>query len=62
MVTGAIVIRKYVLSPTSSYEVKYKEFDEKDEVIEFVNKWMRSHVIALQKAKLRLIGMQDDED
>ena len=23
---------------------------------------MRSHVIALQKAKLRLIGMQDDED
>lgn len=37
-------------------------FDKKDEVIEFVNKWMRSHAIALQKAKLRLIGMQDDED
>lgn len=62
MVTGSIVIGKYILIPTSSYKVKYKEFDEKDEVIEFVNKWMRSHVIALQKAKLRLIGMQDDED
>ena len=62
MVTGSIVIGKYVLNPTSSYEVKYKEFDKKDEVIEFVNKWMRSHAIALQKAKLRLIGMQDDED
>jgi len=36
--------------------------DNKDEVIEFVNKWMRSHAIALQKAKLRLIGMQDDKD
>ena len=43
-------------------KVKYKEFDNKDEVIEFVNKWMRSHAIALQKAKLRLIGMQNDED
>lgn len=62
MNAGAIVIGNYILNPTSSYEVKYKEFDEKDEVIEFVNKWMRSHVIALQKAKLRLIGMQDDED
>ena len=62
MVTGSIVIGKYVLNPTSSYEVKYKEFDKKDEVIEFVNKWMRSHAIALQKAKLRLIGMQDDKD
>lgn len=62
MVTGSIVIGNYVLNPTSNYEVKYKEFDEKDEVIEFVNKWMRSHAIALQKAKLRLIGMQDDED
>ena len=62
MVTGSIVIGKYVLNPTFSYEVKYKEFDEKDEVIEFVNKWMRSHAIALQKAKLRLIGMQNDED
>ena len=62
MVTSSIVIGKYVLNPTSSYEVKYKEFDKKDEVIEFVNKWMRSHAIALQKAKLRLIGMQNDED
>ena len=62
MDAGSIVIGKYVLNPTSSYEVKYKEFDNKDEVIEFVNKWMRSHAIALQKAKLRLIGMQDDED
>ena len=62
MVTGSIVIGNYVLNPTSSYEVKYKEFDEKDEVIEFVNKWMYSHAIALQKAKLRLIGMQNDED
>lgn len=62
MISGSIVIGKYVLNPTSNYEVKYKEFDEKDEVIEFVNKWMRSHAIALQKAKLRLIGMQDDED
>lgn len=62
MVTGSIVIGNYILNPSSNYEVKYKEFDEKDEVIEFVNKWMRSHAIALQKAKLRLIGMQDDED
>lgn len=62
MVSGSIVIGNYVLSPSSSYEVKYKEFDEKEEVIEFVNMWMRSHAIALQKAKLRLIGMQDDED
>lgn len=60
--SGSIKIGNYVLNPTSNYEVKYKEFDEKDEVIEFVNKWMRSHFIALQKAKLRLISMQDDED
>ena len=62
MISGSIVIGNYVLNPTSNYEVKYKEFDKKDEVIEFVNKWMRSHVIASQKAKLRLIGMQNDED
>lgn len=62
MEAGSIVIGKYVLNPSSSYEVKYKEFDKKEEVIEFVNKWMRSHAIALQKAKLRLIGMQDDDD
>lgn len=62
MVTGSIVIGKYVLNPSSNYEVKYKEFDKKEEVIEFVNKWMHSHAIELQKAKLRLIGMQDDED
>lgn len=55
-------ILKYVLAPRSTYKVHIKEFDEKEEVIEFVNKWMRSNVIALQKAKLRLIGMQDDED
>lgn len=59
---GSIVIGNYVLNPSSNYEVKYKEFNEKDEVIEFVNKWMRSHAIALQKAKLKIIGMQDDED
>ena len=62
MVTGSIVIGNYILNPSSSYEVKYKEFDKQEEVIEFVNKWMRSHAIALQKAKLRLIGMQDDKD
>lgn len=62
MNAGSIVIGNYILNPYSSYEVKYKEFDKQEEVIEFVNKWMRSHVIALQKAKLRLIGMQDDED
>ena len=60
MNAGSIVIGNYVLNPSSSYEVKYKEFDKQEEVIEFVNKWMRSHAIALQKAKLRLIGMQDD--
>lgn len=62
MVAGSIVIGNYVLIPSLNYKVKYKEFDEKDEVIEFVNKWMRSNAIALQKAKLKLIGMQDDED
>ena len=62
MNAGSIVIGNYILNPSSSYEVKYKEFDKQEEVIEFVNKWMRSHAIALQKAKLRLIGMQDDED
>ena len=62
MNSDSIVIGNYVLNPSSSYEVKYKEFDKQEEVIEFVNKWMRSHAIALQKAKLRLIGMQDDED
>ena len=62
MDAGSIVIGNYILNPSSSYAVKYKEFDNKEEVIEFVNKWMRSHAIALQKAKLRLIGMQNDED
>ena len=62
MNSDSIVIGNYVLNPSSSYEVKYKEFDKQEEVIEFVNKWMHSHAIALQKAKLRLIGMQDDED
>ena len=42
------------------HQDEYKEFDKKEEVIEFVNKWMHSHAIALQKAKLRLIGIQDD--
>ena len=41
---------------------KFVMNDNKDEVIEFVNKWMRSHAIALQKAKLKIIGMQDDDD
>lgn len=62
MDAASIVVGKYVLNPSSSYEVKYKEFDNKDEVIEFVNQWMRSHAIALQKAKLKIIGMQDDDD
>lgn len=62
MNAGSIVIGNYILNPYSSYEVKYKEFDKQEEVIEFVNKWMRSHAIALQKAKLRLIGIQDNED
>ncbi len=62
MDAASIVVGKYVLNPSSSYEVKYKEFDNKDEVIEFVNTWMRSHAIALQKAKLKIIGMQDDDD
>ena len=59
--SGSIEIGNYVLNPTSNYDVKYKEFDNKDEVMEFVNKWMRSHAIALQKAKLKLIGMQYDD-
>lgn len=59
---GWFEIGKYTLAPKSTYEDHIEEFDEKEEVIEFVNKWMRSHAIALQKAKLRLIGMQDDKD
>ena len=35
---------------------------DKDEVIEFVKQVDAQSCLALQKAKLRLIGMQDDED
>lgn len=61
-VAGWFEIGKYTLAPKFTFKDHIKEFDEKEEVIEFVNKWMHSHAIALQKAKLKLIGMQDDED
>ena len=59
---GWFEIGKYKLAPKFTFKDHIKEFDEKEEVIKFVNKWMHSHAIALQKAKLRLIGIQDDED
>lgn len=58
---GWFEIGKYTLAPKFTFKDHIKEFYEKEEVIEFVNKWMHSHAIALQKAKLKLIGMQDDD-
>ena len=41
---------------TSAFEILEADFEMQED------KWMRSHAIALQKTKLRLIGMQNDDD